>query len=110
VPLQCEKIGVRCAITATRVVESIFLERLLIQNGMSVTFFFPLLRAMREKERHVYFMQDCAVAHTANYSIGVLNEMFSYRLISRRLWPPRSPYLNLCDFYLWGNRKRSVFI
>jgi hypothetical protein len=29
------------------------------------------------------------------------------RIISKGLWPPRSPDLNTCDFYLWG-KLRSV--
>jgi hypothetical protein len=54
-------------------------------------------------------MQDGATAHTATYSINVLNEVFEDRLISRRLWPAWSPYLNSCDFYLWGNLKDKAF-
>jgi hypothetical protein len=54
-------------------------------------------------------MQDCATAHTTTYSINVLNEVVGNRLISRGLWPARSPYLNPCDFYLWGNPKGKVY-
>jgi hypothetical protein len=25
------------------------------------------------------------------------------------LWPPRSPDLSVCDFYLWGNLKGKVY-
>jgi hypothetical protein len=54
-------------------------------------------------------MQDCATAHTATHSINVLNEVFENRLISRGLWPSRSPNLNPCDFYLWGNLKDKLY-
>jgi inhibitor of nuclear factor kappa-B kinase subunit alpha len=54
-------------------------------------------------------MQDGATAHTAIYSINVLNKVFEDRLISRGLWPARSPDLNPCDFYLWGNLKDKVY-
>jgi inhibitor of nuclear factor kappa-B kinase subunit alpha len=54
-------------------------------------------------------MQDGATAHTATYSINVLNEVFENRLISRGLWPARSPDLNPCDFYLWGNLKDKLY-
>jgi hypothetical protein len=30
------------------------------------------------------------------------------RIISKDLWPPRSPDLNPCDFYLWGRLKSVV--
>jgi inhibitor of nuclear factor kappa-B kinase subunit alpha len=35
--------------------------------------------------------------------------VFENRLISRGLWPARSPDLNPCDFYLWGNLKDKVY-
>jgi hypothetical protein len=54
-------------------------------------------------------MQDGATAHTAIYSINVSNEVLENRLISRGLWPARSPDLNSCDFYLWGNLKDKVY-
>jgi hypothetical protein len=74
---------------------------LLIESGMSVTFYGPFSGALPKKKRHSYFMQDGATAHTATYSKNVLNEVFEKRLISRGLWPARSPDLNPCDFYLW---------
>jgi hypothetical protein len=54
-------------------------------------------------------MQDGATKHTANYSTNVLNKVFEDRLISRGLRPARSPDLNPCDFYLWGNLKYKVY-
>jgi hypothetical protein len=54
-------------------------------------------------------MQDGATAHTATCSIYVLNEVFEDRLISRGLWPAKSPDLNPCDFYLWENLKDKVY-
>jgi hypothetical protein len=67
------------------------------------------LTALRKKKRHGYFMQDGATAHTATYSIIVFNEVFEDRLISRGLWPARSPDLNPYDFYLLGNLKDEVY-
>jgi hypothetical protein len=75
-----------------------------------VTFYGPFAGALRKKKKtYGYFMQDGATAHTATYSINVLNEVFENRLISRRLWPARCPDLNPCDFYLWGNLKDKVY-
>jgi hypothetical protein len=75
---------------------------------MSLTFLGPFSEALRNKKRHGYFMQDGATTHTATYSINVLNEVFEDRLMSPGLWPARSPDLNSCDFYLWGNLKDKV--
>jgi hypothetical protein len=63
---------------------------------------------MEEEKTYDYFMQDGATANTVTYSINVLNEVFENRLISCGLWPARSPDLNPCDFYLWGNLKDKV--
>jgi inhibitor of nuclear factor kappa-B kinase subunit alpha len=41
--------------------------------------------------------------------MNILNEVFENRLISRGMWPARSPDLNPCDFYLWGNLKDKVY-
>jgi hypothetical protein len=60
-------------------------------------------------KRQGYFIQDGATAHTANYSINILNEVFEDRLISCRFWPARSPNLNLCDLNLWGNIKDKAY-
>jgi hypothetical protein len=31
------------------------------------------------------------------------------RIISKGLWPPRSPDINPCDFHLWGKLKSVVY-
>jgi hypothetical protein len=37
------------------------------------------------------------------------NEIFGERVISRNLWPPRSPDLTPPDVYLWGAAKSAVY-
>jgi hypothetical protein len=54
-------------------------------------------------------MQD-NTSHTAKNSTVALDEVFGERVISRGLWPPRSPDLNSCDFYLWGTLKENVYV
>jgi hypothetical protein len=110
VPLHDQKIGVWCAITASRIVGPIFFfKTLLIQSGMSLTFFGPFLTVLWKKKRHMVILCKMGLQHTATYSIFYLNEVFEDRLISRGLWPARSPDLNPRDFYLWGNLKDKVF-
>jgi hypothetical protein len=60
----------------------------------------------------LWFQQDGAPAHTANDTKAFLRSQFDERLISRGLhheWPPRSPDLTPCDFYLWGIVKDLTF-
>jgi hypothetical protein len=66
--------------------------------------FFNQLTA--EETQYGYFQQDNATAHTANAAI---REVFEDRIIRRGLWPPRSPDVSFCDFYLWGNLKEKVY-
>ena len=41
--------------------------------------------------------------------MAAVGEVFGDRVISRGLWPPRSPDLTPPDFYLWGKLKGSVY-
>jgi hypothetical protein len=56
-----------------------------------------------------WFQKDGATVHTANNSRKPLNEIFGERVISRNLWPPRSPDLTPRDFYLWGAAKSAAY-
>lgn len=56
--------------------------------------------------------QDGAPCHTERRNIAYLHRQFDGRLISKgaeREWPPRSPDLNPCDFFLWGYLKSRVY-
>ena len=50
--------------------------------------------------------------HCSKESMEWLSTRFQDRIISRNaefLWPPYSPDLNPCDFYLWGYLKSKVY-
>ncbi|KAJ8934968.1 hypothetical protein NQ318_007175 [Aromia moschata] len=60
----------------------------------------------------MYFMHDGVPPHFARKRI--LNEKFPGRFIGRGndapiSWPPRSPDLNPCDFFIWGDLKQKVY-
>jgi hypothetical protein len=66
------------------------------------------------EERVGYFKQDSETPHTANKTIWALPCVFGElkgedRIISKDLWPPRSPDLNPCDFHLWGKLKTVAY-
>jgi hypothetical protein len=74
-------------------------------------YFQPALEAMELED--TWFQQDGATAHTARVTMNCLKQMFPGRLISLRgdvTWPPRSPDLAPCDFFLWGYLKSKVYI
>lgn len=64
--------------------------------------------------RNMWFMLDGAPPH---FSVNVrhfLDSRFPNKWIGRGneapiQWPPRSPDLNPCDFYLWGTLKTKVY-
>ena len=36
-------------------------------------------------------------------------DLFGEKFMDKNRWPPRSPDLNPCDFYLWGYLKARVY-
>ena len=60
----------------------------------------------------MWFQQDGAIAHRARASMTAVRATFPNHVISRfgdLRWPPRSPDLSMCDFYLWGFLKLRVY-
>ena len=60
----------------------------------------------------VWFQQDGATSHSSQRSLGILRDMFPGHLVSLRGdigWPPCSPDLTPCDFFLWGHIKSQVY-
>jgi hypothetical protein len=55
-----------------------------------------------------YFQQDGATRHTSNASVREIESYFGDRLISKNLWPPRSPDLTP-HFFLWDLLKGRVY-
>ena len=58
-----------------------------------------------------WWQQDGAPAHTSNASMRYLNGQFPGRVISLRgglPWPPGSPDLTVCDFFLVGYLKKKI--
>jgi hypothetical protein len=67
------------------------------------------MQLTEEEQSYTWFQQDSATAHTADNSLMALEGVFGDRIISRGLWPARSPDLTPCDFYFWGNLKDKVY-
>ena len=60
--------------------------------------------------RNGYFQQDAATCHTSNESMTETESFFGDRIISKALWPPRSPDLSPPDsFFLWGVLKGKAY-
>ena len=81
-------------------------------QAMIRNFFVSELRQKSLNFDKQWLMQDGATPHTSKRTIACLKEIFECRIVSRKTpieWPARSPDLNPCDFYLWGNLKSKVY-
>ena len=110
-PLHDKKILVWCAISAERVFGPYYFEESVNQHNyleMLKNYFWPkVLRTADYKKYH--FQQDGATPHTATAVQTWLSERFGDKFIDKNLWPPRSPDLNPCDFFLWGHLKQVAY-
>jgi len=110
-PLYDKKILAWCAISVNRVFGPFFFEGNVNQSNyleMLKKFFWPRLLKTAEYEKY-RFQQDGAKPHTAASVQTWLTSKFGRNFIDKDSWPPRSPDLNPCDFYLWGYLKSRVY-
>jgi hypothetical protein len=57
---------------------------------------------LQPDERDCWIQQDGASSHTARSTMDTLHKLFGERIISKGLWPPRSPDLSPPDLFLWS--------
>jgi len=62
-----------------------------------------------EEFRNGYFQQDGATCYTSNESMTEIESFFDDQIISKALWPTRSPDLSPPDFFLWGALKGKAY-
>lgn len=122
-PLSQEKVTVWCAIGRNGIIGPFFFEdehenRVTVNSeryiAMMQAKFIPALRRKRTVDMNtVIYQQDGAPPHCSNISLEFLRRHFpGDRLISRRTdfpWPPYSPDLNPCDYFLWGYLKERIY-
>jgi hypothetical protein len=110
-PLHDQKVLVWSAISTNRVFGSYFFDNTVNQENyleMLKKYFWPNLKRTPNYEKF-YFQQDGATPHTATATQTWLRGKFGPKFIDKHSWPPRSPDLNACDFYLWGYLKTRVY-
>ncbi len=56
-----------------------------------------------------YALEPHPTPHTADATQTWLKSKFSKKFVDKKMWPPRSPDLNPCNFYLWGHLKSVVY-
>jgi hypothetical protein len=106
--LHPQKIGVRCAISRRRIIGPLFFETSINAEAYQelIQQFITLLKV---DERDCWFQQDSATSHIAACTMVILHECFGENVISKGLWPPRSPDLASPGFFLWSYLKDTVY-
>ena len=104
---------VRCGMMAARIIGPY-----LLRDTMNAECYLEMLEnyvwpkvAVWENINDLIFVQDGVPPHFALTIRARLDQHFSGRWLGRRRsheWPPKSPYLTLIDFYLWGHTKEEV--
>lgn len=110
-PLQDAKVLVWCAISAKKIYGPYFFETTVNQHtylDMLETFFWPKHLRTADYKKY-YFQQDGATAHTATMVQNWLKSKIGDKFMDKKKWPPRSPDLNPCDYFLWGYLKARVY-
>jgi hypothetical protein len=111
VPLHDEKVLVWCAFSAEVIYGPYFFESTVKAGNYleMLKSFFWRRHCQAPNASKYYFQQDGATAHTANTVQKWLKGQFGKFFLDKTKWPPRSPDLNPCDFYLWGYLKSVVY-
>jgi len=109
VPLHSEKTRVLCAISRRRIIGPIFFHETL-NTARYLEIFNEFVDQLDDAElRNCYFQQDVATRHTSNESMAEIESFFDDRIISKALWPPRSPDLSLPNFFPVGRLKGKAY-
>lgn len=104
------KIGVWVAISRARIVGPIFFNTTINAERYRTIILDNFLNQLDDVELTTgYFQQDGATAHTSRETLLYLEQFFHGRLISRGLWPPRSPDLTSCDSFLFAHLKNKIY-
>ena len=119
--LQAQKVLVWCAVYAQGLIGPFMFEDYVTGENYAMmldSFFLPQLRQRRCSLHAQWFQKDGARPHTTPEVLDFLHSKFQHRIMSNRFpqqfqcgfsWPPCSPGLSPCDYFLWGYLKDKVF-
>lgn len=119
-PLNPRRLTVWCAISSAGIIGPVIVNGTVTSQKyceMLNESFIPVAHGLNMVE-NAWFMQDGARPHRTEEVFNILEEHFGNRIIGLDAqqftgggitWPPYSPDLNPCDFYLWGSLKDTVY-
>ena len=113
------KVNVFCAVSRNKIFGPFFFENDTVTGQSYLDMLQHWLFTLLQEDRPDFiFQQDGAPAHWHLNVRNFLNEKVPQRWIGRKgdndlalcAWPPRSPDLTVCDFFLWGYVKDRVYV
>ena len=119
--LHAQKVLVWCAVSVQGLIGPLMFEDYVNGENYAMKLdssFLPQLRRRRCSLYARWFQQDGARPHTTPEVLEFLHSKFQNRIVSNRFpqqfqcgfsWPPCSPDLNPCDYFLWGYLKDKMF-
>ncbi|GFW84315.1 uncharacterized protein TNCV_1131841 [Trichonephila clavipes] len=124
IPLHSQKVTVWCGFTATFILGPLFFEETTRNGPVTCTVTARRYKNMLENFEapqmlqhqcldSITFMQDGAPPHIGLCVQQFLRQHFTNDRVNSRAfptaWPPRTPDLNPCDFWMWGYLKNLVY-
>ena len=118
--LHPQRVTVWCAVSKIGIIGPLFIDETVTATRYIECLrdnFIPFVQGM--KLHNMWFMQDGARPHRTTDVFLFLEEHFNERVMALDYnkdcdkgldWPPYSPGLNPCDFFLWGCVKDKVYL
>ena len=81
-------------------------------QNLLIEFFLSAFRTRKVPIRKTCYQQNGATAHCTKHALKLLSIKLGDRIFSRRIdriWSPRSPDLNPCDYYISGRFRVIVY-
>lgn len=108
-----EKVNVWCAVSCSRVIGPFFFGEKNINGNIFVDMFENFaIPQLAHLQPNIIFQLDGAPPHWRHFVRDSLDKHFPNRWIGRGgpiPWPPRSPDITPCDFFVWGFVKDRVY-
>ncbi len=119
--LHPEKVAVWAAISSHGIIGHVFIRRTIISSSYHSLLKDDVISEsdIRGHLNSAVYQQDGAKPHTSDKNLLLLRNTFKNLVISNRFpqlfntgwnWPPYSPDLNPCNYFLWGYLKDRVYV
>ena len=92
-----------------RIIGPIFFEEV-VKTAAYMEIFNTFVNQLDDEELSIgYFQQDGATSHTSHASMAEIQSFFGNRVVSKGLWPLRSPDLTPPNYFLLGYLNGRVY-